>query len=60
MKLTTLDIIINNEPRINSACKLSNLMPLLKIEARILGVKINTLSGLKKCYRALNRSIILN
>jgi len=60
MKPTTLDIVINNEPRINTCCKLKDLYPLLKLEARILGVKVNTLSGLKKALRGLNRSIILN
>lgn len=58
--MTTLSLIINNEPRINTGCKLSNLAPLLALQAQILGVKLNTLSGLKKSLRGLNRSIILN
>lgn len=59
MKNETFQVAIT-EPRVRTHGKLSQLLPLLEIEAKLLGVKLNRLSGFKKCLRQLNRSIILN
>jgi hypothetical protein len=57
---TNLSFIINNEPRINTGCKFSNLKPLLELQTLSTGGSIRTAKGLRKALRALNRSIILN
>jgi hypothetical protein len=55
-----MSIAIDTELRINKACKVSELLPLMRLQARIIKQPINTRKGLKRVLSALNKSINLN
>ena len=60
MEIETLEILLHTEPRLDTRASLCKLTPFLALQAKILGVKLNTSKGLKKSLRSLNRSLSLN
>jgi len=59
METNTLSIALT-EPRIRRSVKMRVILPLLRLQAGLIGIDVMTAKGLKMAIRGLNKSIIQN